>query len=85
MFGPLKSCVSALAVQLVLRDYSGTETLLLLRALTFWGFYMDYNKETKSCTFWRGSEVSQVEAYESLPILCRTPRESRSPQTTLKP
>ena len=30
-----------------------------LRALTFLGFYMNYNKEAKSLTFRRGSEVSQ--------------------------
>ena len=33
---------------------------LALRTLTFWGFYMNYNKEAKSLTFRRGSEVSQV-------------------------
>ena len=32
---------------------------LALRTLTFLGFYMNYNKEAKSLTFWRGSEVSQ--------------------------
>ena len=26
----------------------------------FLGFYMNHNKEAKSLTFWRGSEVSQV-------------------------
>ena len=33
---------------------------LALRTLTFWGFYMNYNKEAKSLTLRRGSEVSQV-------------------------
>ena len=49
---------------------------LALRTLTFWGFYMNYNKGAKSLTFWgfcmntnkgaksltvrRGSEVSQA-------------------------
>ena len=32
--------------------------VLLVRKL---GFYMNYNEEAKSLTFWRGSEVSQEE------------------------
>ena len=38
---------------------------LALRTLTFWGFYMNYNKEAKSLTFRRGSEVSQEPYYKS--------------------
>ena len=30
-----------------------------LRTLTFWGFYMNHNKDAKSLTFGRGSEVGQ--------------------------
>ena len=33
---------------------------LALRTLIFFGFYMNHNKEVKSLTFWKGSEVSQV-------------------------
>ena len=33
---------------------------LAFRTLTFVGFYMNYNKATKSLTFCRASEVSQV-------------------------
>ena len=32
---------------------------LTLRTLTIWGFYRNYNEETKRLTFWRGSEVCQ--------------------------
>ena len=28
--------------------------------MNFLGFYMNHNKEAKSLTFWRGSEVGQV-------------------------
>ena len=34
---------------------------LARRTFNFFGFYMNYNKEAKSLTFRRGSEVSQEE------------------------
>ena len=33
---------------------------LALRTLTFLGFFLNWNKEAKSLTFRRGSEVSQA-------------------------
>ena len=45
----------------------------------FLGFYMSYNKEAKSLTFWRGLEVSQGTASR-----CQC-TESRSLRSTLLP
>ena len=42
----------------------------------FLGFYMNHNKEAKSLTFWKGSEVSQVDRSRAEPCtLNKAPRQ----------
>ena len=56
----LLPCLIRVGLQLTPKPFNLSVLLVGSSDFNFLGFYMKYNKETKSLTLWRGSGVSQA-------------------------